>query len=169
MITLAEATYQVRRMAALKYYAPTPESEEELIKIAAMARDLAWCIKVIDDFLNGPEQECPTPRPFKLAISPPRPELYRVPEKLTCPRGMCNGSGWIQEFWMHSKKGEGEYAYVKKEQISEEEYNVLTRKVDWNLQMLYEGSRKCPCIGGVERKRPQIEGRRQANGTDTVQ
>ena len=159
MITLTEAAAQVRRMKGLyRYPKAAKEAEAELIKIAAMAQDLAHCQKVIDSLLADGDNECPTPYWFRRAISPPRPELYRVPSALTCPRGLCNGSGWIHEFWLHSQVGIGEARYVKKERITEEQHQELTRKIDWSTQSLFEGSKKCPCKAGVDRQAPKSAG-----------
>lgn len=156
MITLAQATEQVRRMKKLhRYPAAAKEAEAELIKIAATATDLAHCQRVVDSLLLDGDNECPTPYWFKRAISPPRPELYRLPERLTCPKEMCDGSGWTAEYWLHSQVGTGDARYVRKERITQEQHDELMRKIDWSTQSLYEGTKKCPCKGGVNRQTPK--------------
>jgi hypothetical protein len=64
-----------------------------------------------------------------------------------CPFQLCDGSGWREKYYLHTHHvGDGDRAaWVEKVEITQEQYDVLSVKVDWKTQMAYAGRYRCKC------------------------
>ncbi len=64
----------------------------------------------------------------------------------TCPNNQCDGSGYVEVFSLQSQiANPGGTAYRETSMVTREQYNDLSKKIDWEAQMLYTGVKKCAC------------------------
>ena len=60
-----------------------------------------------------------------------------------CPFGKCDGSGWKEAYVLHTRHTDP--TYVEKQRITAEQYEDLSKKVDWVKQMVFAGRSRCEC------------------------
>jgi hypothetical protein len=158
MITLREAMAQVRRLRHLENYPAEEGSELELVKAAANALNLEHCRRSIDEILQT-AVECPKPATMRNLVRPI--QAWQVQkERLSCPRGRCDGSGWSYVYTLKTEESRAEYNYTRSEKLTYEQYQDLGEKIDHKTQRIYSAVEPCPCRGqAVARRAPE-----KANG-----
>jgi hypothetical protein len=57
----------------------------------------------------------------------------------------CHGTGWKIVYALHSREGEGEYSYVKKDMITKEVYERIAKQLDPQKQQVFSGAKRCRC------------------------
>jgi hypothetical protein len=93
-------------------------------------------------------QYCPTDYDLMQVaaeLSNPQTDEQRASRK--CPFQLCDGSGWREKYYLHTHHvGDGDRAaWVEKVEITQEQYDFLSVKVDWKTQMAYAGRYRCKC------------------------
>ncbi len=69
-----------------------------------------------------------------------------TPGARKCPLDICDGSGWRQVCHLHTHHDRpGGGVWVEKEIITQAQFDELSRKVDWQSQMVYESRYRCVC------------------------
>jgi hypothetical protein len=105
------------------------------------------------------------------ALKPPdSPDLERT---LKCPHGLCDGSGWRERYMLHTHHaGNGDTpAYVEKEPITFQQYEDLSRHLDWLTQKVYAGRFRCKCHPARDLEaepKPRRRGMKQVAATDAA-
>jgi hypothetical protein len=123
---------------------------------------IAWRNRLVDGLLNacnahsvGPKpiidrclelsKHCPTDFDLHTVAGIIREEM-RSQQKapgLNSPRcNKCNGTGWERVFALHTKEGEGEFTYKRRERITQQVYESLHGRLGPN-QETYTGVRRC--------------------------
>lgn len=79
----------------------------------------------------------------------------RKPTK--CPFELCDGSGWreVCHMWTHHGDSDGGPAWVEKGIITRDQYDALSKKVDWVKQAVYESRYRCKCHPPREVEEPK--------------
>ena len=62
----------------------------------------------------------------------------------TCPIGICDGSGWIPSYWLHTWAAKGK---PTRERITEEVARKIGPDMKLGKQMIYSGVEPCECRG----------------------
>ena len=134
---------------------------------------IAWRNRLVDGLLNacnahsvGPKpiidrclelsKHCPTDFDLHTVAGIIREEM-RSQQKapgLNSPRcNKCNGTGWERVFALHTKEGEGEFTYKRRERITQQVYESLhggwdlTRRhiLESDVAIMRRSSRSGPC------------------------
>jgi hypothetical protein len=72
------------------------------------------------------------------------PEPWRQSRPSKC--GSCHGSRWKISYFLHTREGEGEFAFLRKQAVSKAVHKrLLTQKLERGKQGLVAGAAQCNC------------------------
>jgi hypothetical protein len=154
IVSYEDAVDEVLRLDRTIGYPKEHESRSRLVDalIDACNRHGVTPDRVISECLRA-SQYCPTDHDLLTFAGGLRPvESWQQPKPSKCAK--CHGSGFEISYTLHTVEGHGEYAFVKKELITEEQYDLLSKQVDWQRQKVFSGAKRCTAGCPVPAARP---------------
>ena len=143
---------QVKRLAAKPKWPFEVEAQLELARIASKyGTDLIHVNRVIQD-ISETWDHCPDGVELKKALIDAIPVPVPRTRTTTCELGLCDGHGWMRVFALWTTENRNGSTFVKKERITEEQYNLLSKRVDHQSQEVYDGVKHCDCERGQRMK-----------------
>jgi hypothetical protein len=139
----------VSRLATKPKWPFEADAQAELGRIATeYAADIDHLMRVVTE-ISEYWDHCPDGRELREALRrETNANTVSIPpwKSTTCPNNQCDGSGYIEVFSLHSQiANPGGTAFKETSMISREQYDDLSKKIDWRTQMLYTGVKKCAC------------------------
>lgn len=132
----------VRKFSRCANYPRDPQSEAALVdglQRAAVGMEHA---RTIVQRWSEVSPKCPTDFDLRETAHGLMGPVSWSQERTSCPLGVCDGSGFVTEYWLHTCEGRGGSRFVKRERITPEVFKA--GKVG-DGQKMYEGSRQCDC------------------------
>ncbi len=141
---LDEALPLIARLSRTKNYPRDDDGltflAEGLIRAASIGVDP---VRIVMEW-SAVSEWCPTDADLMNTARMLKPDPN--PSQRLCQFGICDGSGWQQVHHMHihhAKPGGG--VWVEKSTITRDQFDDLSRKIDWKTQMVYESRYRCSC------------------------
>lgn len=162
MISRQEALQQLSRLHVIPFPPPTDEAMEEILQsLIKSCRSLNHAKNTITALIESPGESgdgierWPTPKSIRMTAWGLLSEQERTGK--TC--GHCI-EGWKRSFLLRTrnerKDSDGTVIsrWWDEEQITEDQYRNLVRKIDWLTQQAYAGVQPCECSPNVGRRLP---------------
>jgi hypothetical protein len=143
-VSPAKALEHVRRLCGKPGWPFLEEGHIELARVLSEnANNLEHADQIITWFSESVDR-CPTAKELKYELRGPMVSIPDVPK--TCRIGECDGRGWRELFFIHTRISiPGGAAYLEKKPITRDKYNELVSKVDFEHQSVFSGVAKCGC------------------------
>lgn len=143
IISYEDAIDQVVRLDRTIGYPKEQESRSRLVDALVDACNQYGVNpdRVISECLRA-SQYCPTDHDLLTFAAGLRPvEAWKPSKPSACHK--CHGTGFEIVYALHTSEGSGEHSFVKKEIITEEQHDLLVKRIDWNVQKLFSGAKRC--------------------------
>lgn len=128
-----------------------PKEREGVLGLAQGLRKAATRFKIameaIVEACTEASTYCPTDSDLINVARALKPQAEKQVGPRICPYTICDGTGWRETWNLHTHyAGDGiKPAWVEKKAITLEQYEDLSRKVDWKTQMAFAGRYRCKC------------------------